>query len=302
MWIVVPPPIRPSPDDHRSAFTLIELLIVIAIIAVLIALLLPAVQSVREASNRAQCQNNLKQMGLACSNHHATYNRFPDDALSYHNGRTFNTNGTPCIAPNQGFGWHYQILPFMEEQQVWSNTTDAVVEGAIIKQYNCPTRRSAFLFGGSTFLTDYGGNAGNLYGDGGESPYYLPTGEAHTGVIVQNYEGPITFNKITDGSSNTILAGEKYVPLSQRQGGSPGDNTGYWCGWAWDSVRFGYSPPIPDSTVNGGDNLFGSAHGSGINVVMADGSVRTVSYSISNATFQNLTNRQDGQVIGSDAW
>ncbi|MGH7222415.1 MAG: DUF1559 domain-containing protein, partial [Gemmataceae bacterium] len=127
----------PTPNS-RSAFTLIELLVVIAIIAVLIGLLLPAVQMAREAAARSQCQNNLKQIGLALHMHHDTYQFFPSGGSA--NAMIPNTiAGSPAIGPAQQCSWLYQILPYVEQQAVWYNSPTA--PRSAIKTYFCPSRR-----------------------------------------------------------------------------------------------------------------------------------------------------------------
>src|SRR5215470_882366 len=118
--------LRRGRSPRRPGFTLIELLVVIAIIGILIGLLLPAVQKVREAANRARCQNNLKQIGLAFHNHHDALGLFPNGGEQYWCARTM-TGSTPNVAPTQNWSCFYQILPYMEQTALWAQTTDAAV-------------------------------------------------------------------------------------------------------------------------------------------------------------------------------
>ncbi len=131
-------------NSSRSAkaFTLVELLVVIAIIGVLVALLLPAIQAAREAARRAQCQNQLKQIGLAMQNHLNALKVFPTGGDGYNpNIRNYVTGGKPNEGNRQGLGWGYQILPFLEQNALKGITTMGRLASAEITLYFCPSRR-----------------------------------------------------------------------------------------------------------------------------------------------------------------
>jgi prepilin-type N-terminal cleavage/methylation domain-containing protein len=152
----------------RTAFTLVELLVVIAIIGVLVALLLPAIQSAREAARRSQCMNNLKQVGVAMQNHINAQGSFPTGGNTYSPPITqYTTGGTQSPGrpngPNkQGLGWAYQILPYLEQGAVQNIVTQAQLMQSVIPGYFCPSRRSpekvqtvASVGSGTTVLMDY---------------------------------------------------------------------------------------------------------------------------------------------------
>ena len=132
----------------RQAFTLVELLVVIAIIGILVALLLPATQSAREAARRSQCKNNLRQIALACISHENTHKRFP------YGGWSFGWMGDPDrgVGPQQPGGWIYTTGPFLEEQAVfnigaglpWAQKKVALAKqmAAAVPVFNCPSRRA----------------------------------------------------------------------------------------------------------------------------------------------------------------
>jgi prepilin-type N-terminal cleavage/methylation domain-containing protein/prepilin-type processing-associated H-X9-DG protein len=286
---------------HRPGFTLIELLVVIAIIAVLIGLLLPAVQKVREAAARTQCANNLKQIGLAFHTHHDQYQFFPGGGWDWSTPPTY-VNGSPAVGAQQQAGWGFQILPFIEATSVWRGgaaTTDlgriAVAVGTTNKVFFCPTRRppQTVTFGDPGYLN--GAVLARALCD------YAASNYEGTGVVRQSQ--PNTTASITDGLSNTLLAGDKRLDLLNLGQPQDDDNEGYTSGFDEDTIRRTAresEPPAPDPRDGFTGGLrFGSSHPGRFNVVLADGSVRSIAYSIDPAVFRRLGDKADGEVIGA---
>jgi len=290
--------------------------VVIAIIGIIVALLLPAVQAAREAARRTQCINNLRNLGLAFQNHLAVNQAFPTGGDTFIHGRVMK-DGTPADFRKQTWGWAYQILPFLEQEVLWRTENPFVVRETALAVYTCPSRRPPTVYLGRA-LTDYVGN-------GGDSEERTAK---HTGPIVRYVSGlpPVNlFNldlnvghpsglmrlaHITDGTSHTLLVVEKFVSTNCPHGGSWGDDTGYCSGWGWDSVRFarndldknGTAQPPPQRDTSRActgiqNDFFGAAHPAVFQAVLCDGSVMSIGYDVDRRILSLLANRKDGEVF-----
>jgi prepilin-type N-terminal cleavage/methylation domain-containing protein len=281
-------------SPFRRGFTLIELLVVIAIIAVLIGLL-PAVQKVREAAARLQCQNHLEQIGPAFQNHHSSAEAFPSGGWEWFPPPT-SVGGQPLSGDQQQAGWDFQILPYLEGDNAWrAGSVTAVATPN--KTFFCPARRDPQTV---TYPDEYtppltGGNLTHALCDDAASNW------EGTGAVRQ-YQG-VRIAEITDGTSNTLLVAEKRHNLTDLGKNQPDDNEGYTSGWDEDVIRSTTVAPMPDFRGNNWDQerRFGSSHPGRVYAVFADNSVRGVSFSVDPAVFSRLGNKGDGQVVDLDS-
>ena len=307
--------IRGCKESGRSGFTLIELLVVIAIIGVLVALLLPAVQSAREAARRTGCQDNLKQISLAMHNYHAIHDVFP---IGYVAATSTNLNAT-----TPGWSWATAILPMLEQPSLYaasnlstpiedpSNQTTRLTSMAV---YTCPTDRSAGLF----TVTDANQNpiadtwSKSYAACFGRDVNIAKNPSAGNGVFMRNLAFGV--RDITDGTGQTILVGERACiltrtpwPGSINNGtcritpGSPSRST---------SVKTAPIEPLARADTGGGtsDNLFFdpddffSPHPAGVYFGMADGSVKFIKSTINPSIYGDLASRNGNEIVGSDQY
>jgi prepilin-type N-terminal cleavage/methylation domain-containing protein/prepilin-type processing-associated H-X9-DG protein len=297
----------------RTGFTLIELLVVLAIIALLIGLLLPAVQKVREAAARAKCSNHLKQIALAAHNHH--------DALGY-----FPTGHSPWVEPSaargpfHGRGWLLEVLPYLEQSALyrqleptrvgdmfldhglWSPATRHLLS-AHVPVLHCPSdpssrdpdlaTRQYQLEGIAVEMTNYKGVLGDTR-VGGEMSTFDGPEDCHqrsgcNGVFYRNnYQDRPRLTSVRDGTSNTLLVGEDVPQFNYHSAAfyANGD-------WASCHVPLNHMPnpkDWPDAIS------FRSRHPNGANFARADGSVRFVSQAIDHDHYRAACTKAGGEV------
>ena len=323
----------------RGGFTLVELLVVITIIGILISLLLPAVQAAREAARRAQCQNHLKQMGLACLNHESAHGYYPSGGWGWYWG------GDPdCgFGRRQPGGWIYSILPYAEQQALHDlgmGMTESEKKAAAVELFatplallQCPTRRRAAAFtcepAGSWCVyncdstpvaarCDYAASLG----DSSTGSVAGPSQGTSTSTDLDDWTGwpswqpdrtgicylrsEVTVADVRDGTSNTYLIGEKHLnPDHYLDGTTTGDNRGMYQGEDYDNSRWTTHDtnlrPRQDTPGETNYYRFGSAHSGAFNMVFCDGSVRPISYSLDLETHTRLGNRRDALPIDASA-
>jgi prepilin-type N-terminal cleavage/methylation domain-containing protein len=293
-----------STKRPRHGFTLIELLVVIAIIAILIGLLVPAVQKVREAAARTQCKNNLKQIGLALHAYHDSYRVFP-----------------PGVN-NGGWAWSFLVLPYLEQSTVYNKINPNANTLAAARVNNLTTLQTPLIvficpsdngpgplntnlpFTGNVFMaiSNYPGNGGNVSGDG-----------------IFAFNSKVRITDITDGTSNTFMVGERST-VSYGPGNATTANNNWaavWAGadfvggnvpneslWSYTQYRI-MDGNTPDTAGPYPRKVFSSLHTGGVQFVLCDGSVRMVSTDIPwsstfppYATYNALGARNDGTPIG----
>jgi prepilin-type processing-associated H-X9-DG protein len=344
-----------SETSRRPALSLIELLVITAIIAVLAGLVLPAVQKAREAAVRTRCQNNLKQIGLAAHAYHAA------------------TQALPASYIRQDWPtWAVLILPYIEQQAAYSawdtqlryyeqptRGTAADPTAQAVPIYFCPARRGPDVglsvatgdtvstqdvpshpqYGSATHrpggLSDYAacnGTTGNLIGDGAmvigivkaalkpDGTPWKPVSNLSAsppGTKITNWKGRIGLADITDGTSTTLLIGEKHVRPENRWGKNE-DRSVYNGSWLDSFLRMagksGKHPPVPvfplvtdpnddwdsQTPIRPSYKRFGGTHPGACQFAFCDGSVRPVSNGVDEITLGRLAGRADGEPIGNE--
>ncbi len=294
-------------QSRRPAFTLIELLVVIAIIAILIGLLLPAVQKVREAASRATCQNNLKQFGLAIHNYESTTGSLPASRMTAPVKRSWTPLALAYIEQgNVGNQWNFLLD--------WNAGTNLVLSNVTFKIFKCPSAPDSRLPAPAPYnVLGYGdyGSFNEVKPDFYQANGLVPPGD-RSGILQKGIDSKMT--AVTDGLSNTIMLCEDAGRPSNFVKGRPtGAITGD--GWGWADPDCGYSlngtlPSglFPTSGPKGGpciincnnDSEAYSFHSGGINVVLGDGSVRFVRESMAITTFAAMGTARGGEVIVGD--
>lgn len=295
--------IRPT-----RAFTLLELLVVIAIIAILVGLLIPAVQKVRESAARTQCINNLKQIGLAVHNFHDAHHVLPPSRIG-HWETTWAVILMPELEQDVAFG-------FWDLKKTYYDNSDQARQ-ASLAVYVCPSRRTPSMLSVNDkllgdacqgqdpvrqgALIDYGGSSGTGLIN---TPNSWADNNAD-GAIIRWQRGPYDLNKsrtnlgmIKDGTQNTLMFGEKHVESGKFGTHVSGDNSGYNGDHPWSFSRpAGVNFPLAKSTTDVTRDAFGSYHSGICNFVFVDGHVQSLNVNIDGKTLEALVTRNGRETV-----
>jgi prepilin-type N-terminal cleavage/methylation domain-containing protein/prepilin-type processing-associated H-X9-DG protein len=314
----------------KPGFTLIEILVVIGIIAVLIALLIPAVQNVRAAAARVQCAQNMKQIGVALHGYHAVYGHFPKAYPRRRGGDSNDPAGWDLDAPS--YGWMYYILPFIEQEalyeqgrgvslgQLWDHDPDTIAivgrtMATVVPGFLCPSDPRDFaggIRGADFWITPTDGSCGmtSYLGMRAMDIWETSTGLGVFGILPEGALN-IKIDQITDGTSNTLMVGER-PPGADRA-------YGWWADWDGESLllAIGIPLPYPNSKSDGsgtncprqayfspGDlinychgNHYWSFHPGGGNWLMCDGSVHFMAYAAGTTVIPAMATIAGGEEI-----
>jgi prepilin-type N-terminal cleavage/methylation domain-containing protein/prepilin-type processing-associated H-X9-DG protein len=286
-------------DNRHGGFTLIELLVVIAIIAILIGLLLPAVQKVREAAARMQCENNLKQIGLALHNYHDTSKAFPAGYVS-----AYDSNGNDT---GPGWSWAAYLLPQMEQGNLaaairFDQRIDAPANSGArvmpVKSYLCPSDAAPPTFTAQRF--DSAGNPVASICDVASSNYIGVFGVSEPGVDGEGVffrNSAVRIADITDGTSQTLMVGERAHNLAPATwvGAVPGAEI---FPYNSSNMVLGHTGESNGPAGPTESNHFSSRHTGGGNFLFADGHVQFLTSSVNQLTYKALSTRAGGEPVG----
>jgi prepilin-type N-terminal cleavage/methylation domain-containing protein len=314
-------------DPRRRAFTLVELLVVTAIIGLLISLMLPAVYGTIESGRQLTCKNHVKQLALASRTHLQVHGHFPTGGW-----------GKRWVGdPNRGFdrdqpgGWGYNILPYLELESLHDygkglseaerRAAGAEMVATPLEVFHCPSRRVAKMYPyvtSSNFYnidrprgsgkSDYGACGGSIAPSQQTGPKTLDDADNYDwnqddydGVIYQRSE--VTLAMILDGASSTYLLGERFLESDQYESGDgEGDHQNLYQGFDNDGVRTAHPDYPPAQDYPNADDpktkwLFGSPHHSHFHMALCDGSVHSIHYTIDPTAHGYLGSRNDGKVV-----
>jgi prepilin-type N-terminal cleavage/methylation domain-containing protein/prepilin-type processing-associated H-X9-DG protein len=293
----------------RTAFTLVELLVVIAIIAILISLLLPAVQKVREAAARVQCENNLKQLGLALHNYHDVYKHFPPGYYDWNS----DPNSDVALDQGPGWGWAAYLLPQLEQPNLYrqinfnrsiSDPANAAARTTFLPVFACPSDplapRTFTVFDGS----------GNPLCEVAWGSYTACNGNGGVSDNAGNNDGSFLRDSqfriasITDGLSNTIFVGERCTTMSFSTwvgavpgGVVPSRRDPAAAELAPALILSHCGPHMPNNPDVTDADAFSSGHINGVNFLFGDGSVHMMSSAVPISIYDGLASRSGGEAV-----